>query len=105
MSHGILIVDFANKLVATGKTTTEAIISAAKMRLRPIMMTTAAMVLGSVPLAFAKGAGCEIRIPLGSVIVGGMIVGTLFTLFIVPVVYTYVSTWNFNSIKKTIKHV
>ena len=102
--HGILIVDFANKLAATGQSRAEAIINAAKMRLRPIMMTTAAMVLGSVPLAFAKGAGCEIRIPLGSVIVGGMIVGTIFTLFIVPVVYTYVSNWNFSSIKKKLTH-
>ena len=68
------------------------------MRLRPILMTTFAMVLGSLPLALARGAGCEMRIPLGSVIVGGMTVGTLFTIFIVPVVYTYVSNWSFSGI-------
>ena len=89
--HGILIVDFANKLVAKGKTHREAIQEAARMRLRPVLMTTFAMVLGSLPLALARGAGCEIRIPLGAVIVGGMTVGTIFTIYIVPVVYTYIS--------------
>ena len=93
--HGILIVDFANKLVAKGKTYREAVKEAAIMRLRPVLMTTFAMVLGSLPLALARGAGCELRIPLGSVIVGGMMVGTVFTIFIVPVVYTYISQWSF----------
>jgi len=92
--HGILIVDFANKLVAKGKTYREAVKEAAIMRLRPVLMTTFAMVLGSLPLALARGAGCELRIPLGSVIVGGMMVGTVFTIFIVPVVYTYISQWS-----------
>jgi len=100
--HGILIVDFANKLVEKGKSHKEAIKEAAIMRLRPILMTTFAMVLGSLPLALAKGAGCEIRIPLGAVIVGGMTVGTLFTIFIVPVVYTYVSEASFQKIKRLI---
>ncbi|MDR1609540.1 MAG: efflux RND transporter permease subunit [Holosporales bacterium] len=89
--HGILIVDFANKLVESGKTPKEAVKEAAVMRLRPILMTSFAMILGSLPLAFARGAGCEIRIPLGAVISGGMTVGTLFTIFIVPIVYTYVA--------------
>jgi multidrug efflux pump len=89
--HGILIVDFANKLVESGKAPNEAIKEAAVMRLRPILMTSFAMILGSLPLAFARGAGCEIRIPLGAVISGGMTVGTFFTIFIVPIVYTYVS--------------
>ena len=89
--HGILIVDFANKLVDQGKTHTEAVKEAAQRRLRPILMTTFAMVLGAVPLALARGAGCEIRIPLGAVIAGGMTVGTIFTIFIVPVVYTYIA--------------
>ena len=92
--HGILIVDFANKLVLTGKTPKEAIHEAATKRLRPIMMTTFAMVLGAFPLAFAKGAGSEIRIPLGAVIVGGMSIGTIFTIFIVPVFYTYIKKFN-----------
>jgi multidrug efflux pump len=89
--HGILIVDFANKLVAQGKSHIEAIQEAASQRLRPIMMTTFAMILGSLPLAMANGAGREIRVPLGVVIVWGMAVGTLFTIFLVPVFYTYVS--------------
>lgn len=100
--HGILIVDFANKLAEKGKSYREAVREAAIMRLRPILMTTFAMVLGSLPLALARGAGCEIRIPLGAVIVGGMIVGTVFTVFIVPVVYTYISELSF---KKLLKRV
>lgn len=101
--HGILIVDFANKLSAKGKTHIEAVKEAAVMRLRPVMMTTFAMVLGSLPLALARGAGCEIRIPLGAVIVGGMTVGTLFTIFIVPVVYSYVSEFSYANLKKFVK--
>lgn len=100
--HGILIVDFANKISEKGKTHKEAIKEAAIMRLRPILMTTFAMVLGAFPLALARGAGCEIRIPLGAVIVGGMTVGTLFTIFVVPVVYTYISEANFQKIKQFI---
>ena len=100
--HGILIVDFANKISEKGKTHKEAIKEAAIMRLRPILMTTFAMVLGALPLALARGAGCEIRIPLGAVIVGGMTVGTLFTIFVVPVVYTYISEANFQKIKQFI---
>ncbi|MBQ8651603.1 MAG: efflux RND transporter permease subunit [Alphaproteobacteria bacterium] len=89
--HGILIVDFSNKLVDQGLSYKEAVKKAAAMRLRPILMTTCAMVLGTLPLALARGAGCEIRIPLGAVIVGGMTVGTIFTIFVVPVVYTYIA--------------
>ncbi|MDR3224128.1 MAG: efflux RND transporter permease subunit [Holosporales bacterium] len=85
--HGILIVDFANKLVESGKTPRAAVKEAAVKRLRPILMTTFAMVLGALPLAFARGAGCEIRIPLGAVIAGGMTIGTFFTIFFIPVVY------------------
>lgn len=98
--HGILIVDFANKLTESGKSQRQAVKEASIMRLRPILMTTFAMVLGSLPLALARGAGCEIRIPLGAVIVGGMIVGTVFTIFIVPVVYTYVSDFNLKKVLK-----
>jgi multidrug efflux pump len=89
--HGILIVDFANKLLDEGKSVEEAIRISSIRRLRPILMTTFAMVLGAVPLALARGAGAEIRIPLGAVIAGGMTIGTLFTIFIVPVVYTYMA--------------
>ncbi|MDR0744582.1 MAG: efflux RND transporter permease subunit [Holosporales bacterium] len=89
--HGILIVDFANKLVEQGKNYEDAVKEAASRRLRPILMTTFAMILGALPLAFAQGAGSEIRIPLGAVISGGMTIGTLFTIFIVPVFYTYIT--------------
>jgi multidrug efflux pump len=86
--HGILIVEFANQLHAHGKSKVEAVIEAASLRLRPILMTTAAMVLGAVPLALASGAGAESRSPIGWVIVGGLLLGTLLTLFVIPVAYT-----------------
>lgn len=86
--HGILIVEFANQLRARGHAKVEAVIEAASLRLRPILMTTAAMVLGAVPLALAHGAGAESRSPIGWVIVGGLLLGTLLTLFVIPVAYT-----------------
>ena len=89
--HGILIVEFSNQLRAKGRSMREAVVEAAALRLRPILMTTGAMVLGAVPLALATGAGAESRQDIGWVIVGGLLVGTLFTLFVIPVVYTYVS--------------
>jgi multidrug efflux pump len=85
--HGILMVDFANRLQEEGKTRIDAIIEAAALRLRPILMTTLAMVFGAVPLVLASGAGAESREQIGWVIVGGMTVGTLLTLFVVPAVY------------------
>jgi multidrug efflux pump len=89
--HGILMVDFSNKLRNEGKELFAAIIEASKLRLRPILMTTFAMVLGALPLAFSSGAGSESRRQLGWVIVGGMSIGTIFTLFVIPVFYTYLS--------------
>lgn len=89
--HAILIVDFANKLKEEGVPKYDAVIEASKMRLRPILMTTFAMVIGAFPLAFAGGAGAEGRQAIGAVIVGGMSMGTVFTLFVVPAVYTYLS--------------
>jgi multidrug efflux pump len=86
--HGILIVEFANQLRAQGKSKVEAVIEAAELRLRPILMTTGAMVLGAVPLALASGAGAESRQAIGWVIVGGLTLGTLLTLFVIPVAYT-----------------
>jgi multidrug efflux pump len=86
--HGILIVEFANQLQEQGKAKLEAVIEASVLRLRPILMTTGAMVLGSVPLALASGAGAESRQAIGWVIVGGLTLGTLFTLFVVPAAYT-----------------
>jgi multidrug efflux pump len=85
--HGILIVEFANQLRETGKALTEAVVEAAVLRLRPILMTTGAMVLGALPLAYAHGAGAESRQQIGWVIVGGLLLGTFFTLFVVPTVY------------------
>ncbi|XP_022778572.1 uncharacterized protein LOC111320146, partial [Stylophora pistillata] len=89
--HGILIVDFANSLRSEGLEKLEAVIEASKMRLRPILMTTFAMVIGAIPLALAAGAGAESRQQIGWVIVGGMTFGTLFTLFIVPAFYLLLS--------------
>jgi len=86
--HGILIVEFANQLRAKGEDLMSAIVDAATLRLRPILMTTGAMVLGAVPLALAHGAGAESRTQIGWVIVGGMSFGTLLTLFVVPTAYT-----------------
>lgn len=86
--HGILIVEFANQLRARGRSIHDAVLEAAVLRLRPILMTTGAMVLGSIPLAFATGAGAEGRQAIGWVIVGGLSLGTLFTLYVVPVAYT-----------------
>ncbi len=85
--HGILIVEFANQLQEQGKSKFDAVLDSAALRLRPILMTTGAMVLGSVPLAIASGAGAEARNQIGRVIVGGMSIGTLFTLLVVPVMY------------------
>jgi len=83
-----LIVEFANQLQEQGKTKLEAVVASATLRLRPILMTTGAMVLGAVPLALATGAGAESRQQIGWVIVGGMSLGTLLTIFVVPTVYT-----------------
>ncbi|HMY29231.1 MAG TPA: efflux RND transporter permease subunit, partial [Agitococcus sp.] len=85
--HGILLVEFANQLQEQGRSKLQAVIESASLRLRPILMTTAAMVLGAIPLAIAVGAGAEVRQPIGWVIVGGMTIGTLFTLFVIPCLY------------------
>mgnify|MGYP005849664249 CR=1 FL=1 len=85
--HGILIVEFSNQLRQQGRALTDAVLEASSLRLRPILMTTGAMVLGAVPLALATGAGAESRQQIGWVIVGGMTVGTLLTVFVVPTVY------------------
>ncbi len=90
--HGILLVEFANQQREEhGMSRREAIIASAKVRLRPILMTTAAMALGVVPLIIAEGAGAAARYSMGLVIFTGILVGTLFTLFVVPMFYTYIS--------------
>jgi len=88
--HGILIVQFANQLQRAGHSKVEAIIEAATVRLRPILMTTAAMVLGVVPLVIASGAGAAGRHAMGLVIFSGLSIGTLFTLFVVPAMYMFI---------------
>ncbi len=86
--HGILIVEFTNQLREEGLSMIDAVVKAAGQRLRPILMTTGAMVLGAVPLALSTGAGAESRQQIGWVIVGGMSLGTLLTVFVVPTMYT-----------------
>jgi multidrug efflux pump len=86
--HGILIVEFSNQLRQQGRGLMEAVVEGSSLRLRPILMTTGAMVLGALPLATATGAGAESRQQIGWVIVGGMSLGTLLTLFVVPTMYT-----------------
>jgi multidrug efflux pump len=84
-------VEFANQLRERGEAKLQAVAEAAALRLRPILMTTGAMVLGAIPLALASGAGAEARHQIGWVIVGGMSFGTAFTLFLVPVGYLLLS--------------
>ena len=85
--HGILIVQFANDQQELGKSKREAIEMASHIRLRPILMTTAAMVLGVIPLVLATGAGAVSRYNIGLVIMTGISIGTLFTLYVVPAMY------------------
>jgi len=89
--HGILIVQFANELQRGGRSKMDAIIEAASVRLRPILMTTAAMVLGVVPLVIASGAGAAGRRSMGIVLFTGLSIGTLFTLLVVPAMYILLS--------------
>jgi len=91
--HGILIVEFANQLRDRGENALDAVREASVLRLRPILMTTGATVLGAVPLAIAAGAGAEARQAIGWTIVGGLTFGTLFTLFVVPTAYAYAAQW------------
>jgi len=89
--NGILIVEFANHLQETGKSKLAAVIEAAQTRLRPILMTTAATVVGHFPLVLAKGPGAGARNSIGIMLVSGMIIGTMFTLFVVPSIYMLVA--------------
>jgi len=89
--HGILMLEVANEYQVAGKSKRDAIIGAATLRLRPILMTTAAMVLGVLPLIFASGAGAASRYNLGLVIATGLAIGTLFTLYGVPATYVLIA--------------
>lgn len=85
--HGIMITEFANQLKQQGKDKLSATVESATIRLRPILMTTSAMILGAIPLILATGAGSESREQLGFVIIGGLVVGTFFSLYLVPMMY------------------
>jgi multidrug efflux pump len=89
--NGILIVDFANHKQLQGEEKIAAVIDAAALRLRPILMTTLATVLGAVPIAFAIGSGAQSRVPLGIVIIGGLLFSLILTLFVIPAMYSYMS--------------
>ena len=102
--HGILIVQFANNLRQEGKTKREAIEEAAGIRLRPILMTTAAMVLGVIPLIIASGAGAESRFNMGLVIASGLAIGTLFTLLVVPAVYMLLASNHVKQVESVDAH-
>lgn len=99
--HGILITEFANRQRLAGKSIQESVIEAAKLRLRPILMTTAAMMLGALPLALATGSGAENRQQIGWVIVGGLLLGTFFSLIVVPVAYTYLAKFKKFSLQES----
>jgi len=96
--NGILMTEFANELQHQGQDKLSAIIDGAKVRLRPILMTTAATVLGHFPLVLVTGAGAEARNSIGIILVAGMVIGTLFTLFVLPSVYMLLGD-NFNKEK------
>ena len=87
--NAILLVDFANKGQREGLGRNEALLAAGQVRLRPILMTTAAMIFGMLPLAIGLGEGSEQQAPMGRAIIGGVITSTLLTLVVVPVIYTY----------------
>ena len=94
--NGILIVEFANLKQENGEDKMQAIHDAALQRLRPILMTSASTILGLIPLAFATGEGCNQRIAMGVAVVGGMLVSTFLTMYIVPAIYSYISTNRIN---------
>src|SRR5690606_10044735 len=90
--NGILIVEFANQRRAAGRPTREAVVEAAAARLRPILMTALSTILGILPIALALGSGAESRMPMGIAVIGGLLVGTVLTLYVIPAVYTYLAS-------------
>jgi len=100
--NGILLVDFANVLRDRGHERSEALIMAGSTRLRPILMTTLAMVFGMIPVAFAFGEGSEFRSPMGQAVIGGLITSTLLTLFVVPVVYSILDDFTFGGLLRRV---
>jgi multidrug efflux pump len=90
--NGILIVEFANQRKAQGYNVYDAIVGAAGARFRPILMTSLSTILGILPIALALGAGAESRVPMGVVVIGGMLLSTILTLFVIPAIYTYLTS-------------
>ncbi len=88
--NGILVVEFTNQLKERGRSTREALLEAGPIRLRPILMTTIAMIAGMIPVALARGDGAETRVPMAVAIIGGLVTSTVLTLGIVPVVYSLI---------------
>jgi len=91
--NAILLVDFANQGRRAGLSVAEALLQAGLVRMRPIIMTTAAMIFGMLPLALALDEGGELQAPMGRAIIGGVITSTLLTLIVVPVIYAYLDGW------------
>jgi multidrug efflux pump subunit AcrB len=91
--NAILLVDFANQGQRKGLSRLDALLAAGQTRLRPILMTTAAMIFGMLPLASGLGEGAEQQAPMGRAIIGGVITSTLLTLVVVPVIYSYLDAW------------
>ena len=89
--NGILIVEFANQKKARGASVQEAIISAAELRFRPILMTSLSTILGILPIALALGAGAESRVSMGLAVIGGLMFATILTLYVIPAIYSYLS--------------
>ena len=92
--NAILLVDFANRSRRAGASLADALLTAGQVRLRPILMTTAAMIGGMLPLALGLGDGGEQQAPMGRAIIGGVVTSTLLTLVVVPVIYTYLDAWS-----------
>jgi len=91
--NAILLVDFTNQGLREGKSRHDAILAAGQVRLRPILMTTLAMIFGMLPMAIGSADGGEQNAPMGRAVIGGVITSTLLTLVVVPVIYTYLDTW------------
>jgi len=92
--NAILLVDFANRARRGGATLHDSLLQSGQVRLRPILMTTAAMIGGMLPLALGLGEGGETQAPMGRAIIGGVITSTLLTLVVVPILYTYLDGWS-----------
>jgi multidrug efflux pump subunit AcrB len=100
--NAILLVDFANRGQRSGLSRTDALLAAGQVRLRPILMTTAAMIFGMLPLALGLGEGAEQQSPMGRAIIGGVITSTLLTLVVVPVIYSYLDAWEQRWLRRSV---